>query len=278
MKIPFTKFTCAGNDFIIIDNCDDVLAGRNIVNFVQRVCSRRQAVGADSLILVEKSEHAVVKMRLFNSDGSEASMSGNGGRAFASYVHSKGFVKADNFLFETEGGDVEAWIGEDIIRIRLSPAKNTQLNMALKIDETEHCIHYVEIQGTPHGIIYWDDLDETPGSTIIHLGRRLRNHPTFIHGANINFTEVMDEHTLRIRTYERGVEDETLACGTGSLGASVVSHLLDRVKPPVRVKTSSGEMLEVTWSGSDILASDLYLGGEVRHVVDGFILPQAYID
>ena len=278
MKIPFTKITCAGNDFIIIDNCDDILADRSIVNFVQRVCCRRQAVGADSLILVEKSKHAGGKMRLFNSDGSEASMSGNGGRAFASYVHSKGLVKANSFLFETDGGDVEAWIGEDIIRIRLSPAKHIQLNMALKIDETEYCIHHIEIQGTPHGIIYWDGLDETPDSTIIRLGRKLRNHPAFIHGANISFTEVLDEHTLRIRTYERGVEDETLACGTGSIGASVVSYLLDRVSPPVRVKTSSGELLEVTWSGSDILASDLYLGGEVRHIVDGFILPQAHID
>jgi diaminopimelate epimerase len=137
---------------------------------------------------------------------------------------------------------------------------------------------HVEIQGTPHGILYWDNLDETPDSTIIHLGRRLRNHPAFSRGANISFTEVLDEHTLRIRTYERGVEDETLACGTGSIGASVVSYLLNRVIPPVRVKTSSGELLEVTWTGSDILASDLYLGGEVRHVVDGFILTQAYID
>jgi diaminopimelate epimerase len=274
--IPFTKVSGAGNDFIIIDNRADIMAEINLVGFIQQVCRRRQAVGGDGLMLVEESDRLAAKMRLYNADGSDAPMSGNGGRAFASFVYEKEIVKESNFLFETGGGDVEAWIEEDGVRLRLAPPDLIRLDLALNLDGVDYVIHGIEIQGTPHGVIYWENLDETPDKTIFNLGRKFRHHPIFERGANINFTEVLDEHTLRIRTYERGVEDETLACGTGSTGASVVSFLLGKVKPPVRIKTSSGEWLEVAWQVSDVRSSDLYLSGRVRHVVDGFILPASY--
>jgi len=277
MIIPFTKVHGAGNDFIVVDNRAGLLSGMDIADFVRRVCNRRLAVGADALMLVEMSDRGLPRMRLFNSDGSESPMSGNGGRAFASYVHKKGIVKDSRFVFDTLGGEVEAWAERHVVRLRLSPPRHVRLHVQIAVDGTDYTVHSIDIQGVPHCVLYWGDLDSVSDEEIVKIGRKLRHHPVFEYGANVNFTEVLDEKTLRIRTYERGVEAETLACGSGSTGASVVSFLLGKVTPPVKVKTSSGEWLEVTWPGPDVRSSDLFLTGGVRHTVDGNILPDAYM-
>ncbi len=261
--IPFVKMCASGNDFVVINNME---MGIHIDSFlVKRWCDRKRGIGADGVLVLEPSSHASFRMKIINADGSEAEMCGNGARCIAEYACLKGI--ADRLMsFETLAGMINAEVTGEQIKIQLTTPTNIKLNE--KIDEYPS-IHYINT-GVPHAILLVDDVGDID---VVSLGRAIRYHPAFQPaGTNVNFVEVVDSSCLKVRTYERGVEDETLACGTGSSASACICTLLGRVLPPVRVITKGGEVLTVYLEQDEGNITSLFLEGKASLVFEGGIL------
>jgi diaminopimelate epimerase len=267
MSIAFSKLTGSGNDFILIDN----LAGRvNVYSFrenIPKVCLRALSIGADGVIFVEPSTLAHFRWRFFNADGSEAEMCGNGGRCVARFAFEMGIAPWD-MAFETLAGVVKARVLEEgVVRVQFPSPHGWRWGDKLRLDDG-----YVEYSfvntGVPHVVIMVDDLE---GVAVKEMGRKIRFHPLFSPaGTNVNFVQELGKGRLAIRTYERGVEDETLACGTGAT-ASALIYLGSREEGQVEVVTRSGETLGVEKKGKEV-----YLQGATRWIYDGRMRPESW--
>lgn len=275
MKISFFKMNGAGNDFIVIDNREGALQSFDMNNFVRLVCRRRKSIGADGLMILESSNKVDFKMRYFNSDGSEGEMCGNGARCIAKFAYLLGVAK-ETMKFETMSGIHEALIVGEDVRVMFPDLDANAFKLNQKHDFGFGEIEYhFAIVGVPHAVIYRDDVEFMNDDLIKDLGRKIRySLDVFPKGTNVNFVKVSDKNKIVVRTYERGVEDETLACGTGSIASSVISSLLKNVNPPVRVKVKGG-MLEVGFSLSNDVVRNIYLQGDARVVAQGYILEDA---
>lgn len=273
MKIPFMKLSGAGNDFVIMDNRDGKLTATP--EFVVKVCARRLSVGADGLLLVEKPSdpsQADFRMRYFNADGSEAESCGNGARCISRFAHVNGIV-GEKTRFETLAGIYDAEILGERVRVRMSDPRDARLAFPLTLNEGTFTVDFANT-GVPHVVFRVDDLDATD---VFGMGRQTRYHKDFAPaGTNANFASVVDEHTLRIRTYERGVEDETLACGTGSIAAALVSAMAGKVSSPVTVRTQGGFELGVYFDLADGKATNVRLEGDARVVYHAELQPDAW--
>lgn len=275
MKIPFYKMNGAGNDFIVIDNRDGVLDNFDIKDFVRLVCRRRKSVGADGLMTLEKSTKADFRMRYFNSDGSEGEMCGNGARCIAKFAYLSGAAK-EQMRFETVAGIHEALIVRDDVRVVFPDLDLNSFKLNQKHDfgfgETEY--HFATV-GVPHAVIYRKDVESMSDEFLKDFGRKVRySLNLFPKGTNVNFVKISDTNRIVVRTYERGVEDETLACGTGSIASSVISYLLKGVDQPIKVKVKGG-ILEVGFDLSGDSVKNVYLQGDARIVAQGYILQDA---
>ncbi|WP_028584215.1 diaminopimelate epimerase [Desulfogranum mediterraneum] len=238
--IPFVKMSGAGNDFIIIDHRSPLIAPQDQAEFARLVCRRRFSVGADGLFLLEESETADFKWHFYNADGSMAEMCGNGARCVARFAYMHGLAPA-SMRFETLAGIVEAKVADVQVAVRMPPAHSLTLCRGLEVDGQVQDIHFVDT-GVPHVVSFVDDLDSVD---VVARGRLIRNHPEFAPaGTNVNFV-VHTTEGLRVRTYERGVEDETMACGTGAVACALVATRLGLVKPPVEVVTAGNERLTI---------------------------------
>jgi diaminopimelate epimerase len=260
MQINFTKMSGAGNDFVVIDNRFGQVSLSN--DRIRELCTRRTGIGADGLILIEASETADFTMNYHNSDGFRGSMCGNGGRCAAYFAWSIGIRPAgDRYVFEAGPGRYEAEVtGDESVRLHMLPPSD--FRDGLQIEEW-NC-HYVNT-GSPHAIVYAGDVD---GIDVRTEGKAIRHRKDFFpEGANVNFLEVTDGESISVRTFERGVEDETLACGTGAVASALMSYRLGKVdSSPVKVKVRSGDILEVGFSGD---MQDIYLEGPARIVYQG---------
>ena len=237
--IPFTKMSGTGNDFILIDHRQPFLHGADCSTFARAVCRRNFSVGADGLILIENSQTAHFAWKFFNADGSVAEMCGNGARCAARYAYTHGIAPAA-MRFETMAGIIEAEVIDGAVRIRLTPPGDIRLDLSLDIDAADRTLHFVNT-GVPHTVLFVEDNERTP---VTKWGRFIRNHKMFQPaGTNANFVEITGENALFVRTYERGVENETMACGTGATAAALVAAFLGRVRPPVSVTTSGKDIL-----------------------------------
>jgi diaminopimelate epimerase len=176
---------------------------------------------------------------------------------------------------DTLGGPVFGFVDEDAVRVRVQITAPPELNCTLNIDERQIVINTISISGTPHAVIYLPGLEHAAAETIQQMGAAIRHHPAFPDGINANFADVLDAHTLWQRTFERGVEGETLACGTGSVASSLVSALLRRVESPVRIRVRGGE-LSVTFQRQGDQFSEIYLGGGARFIAEGVLHPEAW--
>lgn len=273
MKIPFSKLSGAGNDFIVIDNRDGKVNPTS--EFVAKVCARRLSVGADGLLLVEKPHdpsQADFRMRYFNADGGEVESCGNGARCISRFAFLKGIV-GEKTRFETLAGLYEAEILGERVRVRMGDPHDVRLGLPLTLAEGVFRVDFVNT-GVPHVVFFVEDLDATD---VVGLGRQTRYHSDFAPaGTNANFVRVVDEQTLRIRTYERGVEDETLACGTGSVATAVVAALRGKVSVPVTIHTRGGFVLGVHFDRKGDLITNVRLEGDARLVYEGDLLPEAW--
>ncbi len=265
----FTKAVASGNDFIVIDNKSGELDARSLdySEMARDLCRRKLSVGADGLLVLEGAEDADFTMRVINPDGSEVDMCGNGARASAFYASRRGW--GDEISIRTGAGILEAIIKGDNVKLKMSDPKDLRLGMKLGVGKNMMIVHYVNT-GVPHVVHLVEDLESYD---VKKIGRMIREHTVFApDGANADFVGEIEEGSAALRTYERGVEDETLACGTGTVASAVMLGLLGYAKSPVKMRTRGGDVLTVYFNiAGDKKVSDVYLEGSANIVCEGKI-------
>lgn len=267
--IAFAKMSGAGNDFIIIDHRTPLIAPEQMAEFSRLVCRRRFSVGADGLFFIEASDRADFQWRFFNADGSEAEMCGNGARCVARFAHMQGIAGA-HMHFATGAGIVEARVEDSLITITMTPPHSLALHRQVRVGEQVFEVHLINT-GVPHAVLFVENL---PATDVRGLGSTLRHHPDFAPGGlNVNFA-ALDQDCWRVRTYERGVEDETFACGTGAVATALVAARLGRARPPVTLITSGGVELGVLFSPDDTTGA-VQLRGPAQLIYRGELRPEA---
>jgi len=270
--ISFTKMESGGNDFIIIDNRKRIFS-RGLSKLALNLCRRRRSIGADGLILLERARKADYGMRIFNPDGSEPEMCGNGARCLAMFAFING-IASSKVVMETRAGYVQAQVKDKKVRVRLNTPFNIKTNFRIRLKlRGSQEVNFINV-GVPHVVVFVPLLDRVD---VQGLGRMIRYHRRFApSGANVNFVSLKGRNSIYIRTYERGVEDETLACGTGAVASALIAGLQAKVSSPVEVHTRGGEVLKVEY----IIEKDregiekfkgVWLEGEVRVVYEGEI-------
>ncbi len=271
--IPFTKMSGTGNDFILIDHRTPLLTGVDLAAFARGVCRRRFSVGADGLILIEPSTTADFAWQFFNADGSLAEMCGNGARCAARFAHAKGIAPAA-MRFTTLAGIIEAQVTEAgarpaLVKLRMTPPTALVLHQALLVDGAVKTVHSINT-GVPHAVHFVNDVATTP---VFEWGRMLRFHEEFQPaGTNVNFVQTLGQNAIKVRTYERGVEQETMACGTGAVAAALIKALLGEASSPVTVTTSGGDQLLVHFHltpGASPTITEVFLEGPAHFVYEG---------
>ncbi len=273
-RIPFWKMSGSGNDFILIDNRRGLLQGIDLKRFVARVCRRRISVGADGVILIEEpTRGADFRWRYFNADGGEVEMCGNGSRCAARFALLQGIAQ-ETMTFETLAGLVRAEVREGRVKVRLPDSTDLHLDLRVPIDGKEYPAAFLNT-GVPHVVYFVEDLE---GTDVLGLGRKTRYHDLFAPaGANANFVRVLGSRRLAIRTYERGVEDETLACGTGAIAAACVAAAWGKVSPPVDLLTRSGLVLTVYFRREGNRFRDVFLEGDAQVIYSGELWEEAWL-
>jgi diaminopimelate epimerase len=270
--IEFYKMSGSGNDFILIDNRDGSLAVGDIVAFVKSVCKRKVSVGADGLIVIESSDKVDFRWRFFNADGSEVEMCGNGGRCAARFALLRG-IAGEKMSFETVAGIIDAEVRGDVVKLRLPDPRNLVAEGRIRIDNEDLIVSSINT-GVPHVVYFVRDPDQFD---VFKTGRAIRYHERYQPaGTNANFAAVVDGHTLRVRTYERGVEDETLACGTGSVASALIAACKGLVESPVDVRVLSGELLRIHFEQTAGGFTKVYLEGKAKVVYQGKLWDEAW--
>ncbi len=267
MTLDFAKMNGAGNDFILIDN----RAGRIPLQPAQivRLCDRHKGVGADGVILLVPcaSGRADWAWDFYNSDGSSAEMCGNGARCFARFVQQ--LTGASGKLsFETRAGVITARFQDGGVTAGLTPPKDLRLRQRVGLGAGPAEIHSIDT-GVPHAVLFVPDADR---AMVLPLGAEIRHHPHFApRGTNVNFVQALGPGKIRVRTYERGVEGETLACGTGVTASALIAAALRGFPSPVQVQVQSGETLEVSFDRSREPFGNVTLSGPAEFVFEGRI-------
>ncbi len=265
MNLKFWKMNGAGNDFVMLDN--RALSLNLERNHIEHLCDRHRGVGADGLLMVEPAQNgADFRMRYYNADGGEAEMCGNGARCFARFVNRLNADKLPGLNFETLAGLISAeFIGEQV-RINMSAPQNLKLNQTLEVAGEKLLVHSINT-GVPHAVVLVDELDKVD---VCRLGPGLRYHEAFApKGTNANFVKVLAPGSISIRTYERGVEDETLACGTGMVACALICHELHEFNAPVSVRVKGGDTLQIGFTKSGDAFQNVTLHGPADFVFQG---------
>jgi diaminopimelate epimerase len=264
MLLEFTKMNGAGNDFVMVDNRDgsrslsrDQIAG---------LCDRHRGIGGDGLIALEGTPE-MPRMRYYNADGGEAEMCGNGARCFARYAARMTGRTEGTLPFLTMVGPITAeLLAGERVRLRMSEPHSLQLAHSLKVEGEDLEVHSLNT-GVPHAVVFVQDLEVTP---VVSWGRTLRHHPRFAPaGTNANFVQVLAPGSLAIRTYERGVEDETLACGTGVVASALIFHFRRQAPSPIAVQVKGGDTLEVGYELENGHPKEVTLAGPADFVFEG---------
>lgn len=283
----FYKYHGAGNDFIVIDNMKDAIPEDKKADMALTYCRRHLGIGSDGLILVESSEKADARMRIFNPDGSEPEMCGNGVRCFAKYVYDKGIVGRDEITVETmagvlgiavtiEGGEVtyvKVDMGRPILERSGIPAagEGDFINETIMVDGKDITISAVNT-GVPQVVIFVDDIE---AADVNGIGSAIRfDLDLFPQGTNVNFLQKMGDNTFKVRTYERGVDGETLACGTGVTACGVVAVILAEADPtkPIEIEARGGTIyIEIEQDAGTITTA--YMNGPATYVFEGDVPP-----
>lgn len=272
--MEFTKMQGAGNDFIVINNMKLNIPVKKISAIAKKVCQRKVSLGADGFMVVDYPEgDADFKMRFYNSDGSIGEMCGNGARCISRYAHVNNIANK-KMKFETTAGIVYSEVLEGRqVKVKLNNPEVIILDNDIEIDGVKYECSYVELgnPGLPHAVVKYPNLKNTDEKEIFALGRKIRNYEGFKKGANVNFFEVIDNSTAVVKTYERGVEDFTLACGTGSASVAVVLLLKEYLRNnKVKIIVPGGELFIET-EIEDNKINKLYLIGDTNIIAIGKI-------
>jgi diaminopimelate epimerase len=258
MEFRFTKMHGAGNDFIMINDMDERC--RVTGDVIAALCSRHRGIGSDGLILLRPSSAASFTMRYFNSDGGEADLCGNGARCAAYFARESG-IAGRSMTFETRAGVMSAEILDDGVSIGIGEVRAVRLGM--KIAAVQLPVHF-GMCGVPHAVVVEEDIGRRSPGEFVRFARKVRNDPAFgPAGANVDIVSVTGPGSCSYRTYERGVEDETCACGTGAVVVATVLAHLGLLVPPVRCETRGGDTLEVGLAKTPEGAASCVLTGPV---------------
>jgi len=267
-KINFTKMAGAGNDFIIIE----ARKGLNLKKLAAAVCDRTNGIGADGLLVLDKSKKADYRMRIINADSSEAEMCGNGARCMAAYIVRNRKPKKKLFSMETVAGIILGEAKGEMATVRLSNPSKYRASVPITVSGRKIKVGYIDT-GVPHAIVYVDALENID---VARIGNIIRHHTKFKpRGANVNFVEQVNKSLVNARTYERGVEDETKACGTGSVAAAIVTYLKanpdveNKAKAKMMVRTTGKEILEITFDLANGKVSNVWLRGSANFIAKG---------
>src|SRR6266481_9060575 len=240
IMLRFTKMNGAGNDFILIDNrTGEIHLDRSQI---ARLCDRHRGVGADGILLLEKaSNNADFRMRYFNADGGEAEMCGNGARCFARFAE-KVAGASKKISFETPAGVIGAELASDLVTLQMTEPTDLRLNVKLPAADENKAVHFIN-SGVPHVVI---PVAKIADVDVQREGAAIRHHKMFSpNGANVNFIEKRESNKIAIRTYERGVESETLACGTGIVASALIFAATENTSGPIDVIARGGDDLQV---------------------------------
>jgi diaminopimelate epimerase len=267
MTVEFTKMNGAGNDFVLIDDRERKLKLSR--EQVMRLCHRQRGVGADGLFLLipTSSGKADWAWEFYNSDGSTAEMCGNGARCFARFIARQTGASGQT-TFETGAGVITATFQGERVTVSLTQPKDLRLDQLVSVASGKLQAHSLNT-GVPHAVIFVPDADK---AMVQELGAEIRFHQQFApKGTNVNFVQVLGPNSIRVRTYERGVEGETLACGTGVTASALISASVHGFTSPVKVQVQGGDVLEVSFvrKGNDF--SDVKLTGPADFCFDGRI-------
>lgn len=262
--ISFAKMSGSGNDFVVFDNRNGKL-NKDLSEFAQSVCKRRVGVGADGMILIEKDNECDFLMRYLNADGSEVEMCGNGGRCAALFAHMKE-IAGPKMRFRSKDGMHTASINKGSVKLKISDPVAMDLEVPLDLAGRELSASFVNT-GVPHVVVAVEDVEKVD---VLELGREIRYLPKFQpDGTNVDFVQVLSRGGLKVRTYERGVEDETLACGTGCVAAALVVGMKKGLKSPVHCVTAGGEVLKVHFRQDGQSSTNVFLEGGAVLVFEG---------
>ena len=267
--IPVVKMSGTGNDFLMIDNRNGLLKEAELAKFAQDSCPRRVSAGADGVILIEKASQSghEYRMRIFNADGSEAEMCGNGSRCIAVFAKQLG-IAGENQVIQTMAGSLNATVAADAqsAKVQLSPPNTMEIKEGVPALGQKHDIYFLNT-GVPHAVIFVKDVAAVD---VKNLGAAIRYHEVFKpKGTNANFVQLLGNNTIKVRTYERGVEDETMACGTGSTACAIVTGLVHGYSSPVKVNVASGDTLGIHFKLKDKSSERPFLEGGVKTVYKG---------
>ncbi|MCX7698409.1 MAG: diaminopimelate epimerase [Candidatus Goldbacteria bacterium] len=268
-EIKFTKMSGAGNDFIVIDNYNKKI--NLTASQIEKICRRRFSVGADGLIMIEKSfKNYDFYMRFFNNDGKEAEMCGNGGRCAARFAYLKKYAKKSMEFLAKDGPHKAVITGKNIVKLKMIEPYNMKLNIKLKIKNKSITGHYLNT-GVPHFVIFVNNLEKFD---IFNIGREIRFHKFFApKGTNVNFIQKIN-NLYFIRTYERGVEAETYACGTGATAAAIIINQLKNEKSPIILKAKGG-LLKIYFKKDNTGYIDVWLEGPANIIYEGKLNKEA---
>ena len=272
MKIPFSKMNGAGNDFIVLDNRRRAI--QRAPQLARRLCDRRFGVGGDGLLLIEKSDRADYTMKYYNADGSFGGMCGNGGRCVSLYAYRHAIAKRIQ-SFEALGHVYASEVSERSVSLRMKNPLRIQSNLVLRLGSKRLRVTSLDT-GSPHVVIFVGDLPRPrhslDGINVVGLGKAIRNHTRFRpSGTNVNFVELSKSKALYMRTFERGVEAETLACGTGAVATAIAASMKFGLRSPIAVKTRSRKTLTITFDLSNGVYRNVILVGPAEESFAGTI-------
>lgn len=265
MELAFTKLSGAGNDFVAIDDRDGRLSAIDNHALARTLCDRHRGIGADGILVITPSRIADVKMLYYNADGTDGGMCGNGGRCAAVYARMLG-LPGSELTIEALDYVYRAAFTVHGVRLHMKDPVGIVRGIRVSAGGATYTLHAVNT-GSPHVVTFVQDVSVPD---VEGIGRALREHERFSpEGTNVNFVETIDTSALSMRTYERGVEAETLACGTGSVASAVIAHLEYGLRPPIRVRTHSGESLRVDFKIVGPRITDVTLEGPAISVFSG---------
>ncbi len=262
--LRFTKMNGAGNDFILIDNrTGDVDLNPSQI---ARLCDRHRGIGADGILLLENATNrADFRMRYFNADGGEAEMCGNGARCFARFANRVAGTQK-TISFETPAGVISAELKGDLVTLRMTEPTDLRLNV--KVSAANKSVHFIN-SGVPHVVI---PVPKIADVDVQHEGASIRHHKMFSpNGVNVNFIEKRGPNKIAIRTYERGVENETLACGTGIVASALIFAATENTRGPIHVIARGGDELHVGFQTIDCSFRNVTLTGPAEFVFEGTV-------
>lgn len=264
MSIPFTKYSGCANDFVLIDNRKLKLS--LTTEKIVEICNRREGIGADGVILIETSQHSTCKMRIYNADGGEAEMCGNGIRCVADYIRMSGHKENTCSIESMNRYHGASWDG-DRYTIEMGPPDKVCWNLQLKTNEGEHSASFMDT-GVPHIVMFVDDIASFP---LHQIAPPIRYHEALMPaGANVNIAKVCDKE-VTVRTYERGVEDETPACGTGATACALAAAREYGIPSPVKILLQSGDSLEISYTMDADQINTVAMTGGCKRVFEGII-------